>query len=732
MKSQKMKNLIVISGLTILAGSFSAHATDLKVEKKGKAAGPGLKLKTSKVPQYELVQKKMVNGRQELVRTNTIPRLNLGEEAKLKSGDITNVELPPEKKFQEIQVSALKSPEPISIDKYLQMTVKPAAEAKEIIKVDVGYHAPDSPKFAPVAVGALTEPKSTVEKLTEMPPVEMKMLQALIFLEVKKDFNMALALFAELLDEKDVQTEATYQLALTSKALGLYSEYKFRMMKVLDSPTTEWQKKAALSLAQSAAEGDKELVATLDPKLETLKVELDKADQYQMNRAKYYLDKGDLTKAFSGVDEILMDSPLYMDALFLKSLILYKGNQIQEAIGLQQTVLKDAEDKKKGAEFKSIVALTLARLHFQAGQYKEAFDNYLKVDKTNPEWLQAMTEQAWSQILAEDYEGAAGNMFSLHTEYFKKAFNPESYVVRTVGYLNLCQYGDGAKVVYDFKKRYTPVLKQLKDYGDGRKDNVSYYDTVKSWAKNPDLQTVDGLPREFIFALTRHPSFILEQKMINSIEDQVGRMNKISIGLIKTERTALTTQNEARAQLITLKKKIDSTSDPVEKTSLKEQFAYQEKRLMSAKIQHYIAKKARTSIKELRDEGMGRLDKEKTHFRDLAGKAIRNRFNQMQSKLTETLDNSEVLQYELYSGAGDHIRYQMAGGDVNAKERAELKVEEGKSLNWEFRGEIWEDELGHYRSSLKNVCPPEDKLSSSNFEQPAAATGGNQNKEIKN
>ena len=58
-----------------------------------------------------------------------------------------------------------------------------------------------------------------------------------------------------------------------------------------------------------------------------------------------------------------------------------------------------------------------------------------------------MVESAWTQILGEDYEGAAGNMFSLHTDFFKNAFSPESYVVRTVGYLNLCQYGDGAQVL---------------------------------------------------------------------------------------------------------------------------------------------------------------------------------------------------------------------------------------------------------------------------------------------
>jgi tetratricopeptide (TPR) repeat protein len=469
------------------------------------------------------------------------------------------------------------------------------------------------------------------------------------------------------------------------------------MMQVLEDPDKNWQKKASLSLAQNAAEGDKDLVAVLDPKLELYKIELDKADQYQMNRAKYYLDKGDLTKAFAGVDQIEMDSPLYIDALFLKSLILYKGGQIQEGIGLQQLVFKDVMEKRPESEFRSVVALTLARMHFQAGQYKEAFDQYLKVDKKNPEWMQAMVEQAWTQILSQDYEGAAGNMFSLHTDFFKKSFAPESYVARTVGYLNLCQFGDGAKVIYDFKKRYVPVLKQMTEYGQKMQSNVNYYDTIKTWVKNPDLKTVDGLPREFIYFLTRHPSFILEQKMINSTEDQVSNLNKININLLKTERKALAASNDARAKLIDLKKKND-----------KAQMAEQEKRLMAFKIQHYIAKKARNSVKELRNESFGRLEQEKAKYRDRAGLALKTRFMQMLSRLNESLDQTDVLQYELYSGAGEHLRYQMAGGEINEKERPELKVEPGKALNWDFKGEIWEDELGHYRSSLKNVCAPED------------------------
>ncbi len=50
----------------------------------------------------------------------------------------------------------------------------------------------------------------------------------------------------------------------------------------------------------------------------------------------------------------------------------------------------------------------------------------------------------------------------------------------------------------------------------------------------------------------------------------------------------------------------------------------------------------------------------------------------MLASLNKILDQTEVLQYELYSGAGEHLRYQMAGGDVNEKERPELKVQKEK------------------------------------------------------
>lgn len=715
-----MKTTNAFLTLSLLASTVLAGPSDLQdktellqltkpslvTSKPGRPAAAELRVKTSKVPAFEIYQKKVVKGKVEVYRVKNIPRLDIGEEPVFQSTQLDSLALPKVRQPANTEVSRRQSPESVNLSRLQSLKIEPVPEAKQLIALEAKVKAPAVASLPAFSLPQLAEPKTELVKIDELSAGRLKLLQALIFLEVQKSYNMAIALFAELVSDGEFKSEATYQLALAAKALGLYSEYKFQMMKVLADESKEWKTKAAISLAQSAEQGDKNLVPLLDQKIADLKIEtLENADQYQLNRAKYYLDKENLTLAHAAVDEVSETASLGLDAKFLKSVILYKGGHLQEAITSQSQVLSSLLQKNNNPELKSIAALTLARMYFQASQYKEAFETYLKVDKTNPEWTQAMIEQAWSQILAEDYEGAAGNMFTLHTDFFKNSFVPESYVIRTVGYLNLCQYGDGAKVINDMKHRFTPVQKQLEDYATGIKSDENYYDTVKAFVKNPDQKLVDGLPRNFVFELARHPSFINEQKMINSSEEQISRYNRITLDLIQKERDILQAQNDVRVQVNALRKQLDKAGD---KTSeIQAALAYQDKRLMSYKIQHFIAKKARTSIKDLRAQGIARLELEKAEFKSRASLAVKNRFEAMRTTLKNTLDQSEVLNYELFAGAGEHIRYQMAGGDITDKDRQELKAADGKSLKWEFRGEVWEDELGHYRSSLKNVCPRE-------------------------
>jgi hypothetical protein len=689
------KTISLLVTLPFLCSLASAESA-LTVKKSGRQAAESLKVKTSKVPTYDIYQKKVVNGKVEVMKVKTIPRLDIGEERQVTAEAVAPVRLPASREVALKAVQRKASPEVININA-TRYALIPVANAKVVTNTDAFSKIPDVKTLNPIADPATATPQVNLVKIDEMKPNDYKLLQALIFLDMQKNYELAMGLFAELMEDKEHHLEAIYNYGMTAKGLGLSSEFREYMLRVVgESKNKDWQQRATEAILASVKDMKTSDVAMIDPMIQKYDLDATKNEEYQLARAKHYSEKGNLGMVEDALIYIPETSTRYPDALLLMSLFNYRQGKVDEAI-FTLDKLMTLTDGQKGSQIRAVGALTLARMQFQKSQYKEAFQTYLKVDKSNPLWLQAMVESAWTQILGEDYEGAAGNMFSLHTDFFKNAFAPESYVVRTVGYLNLCQYGDGAQILQEMNKKYTPWRTKLQDYSKSHKQSTAYYETVKNWLKNSDLKEVDGLPRSFIVELARHPAYMNLQKQINGYEDEITRFNKIALTLIKMERDLIVKQSNANKDFLAAKKSNSSVDSA-------------ERKLMAYRIQYHIAKKARTSIKNLRTVGLARIDKEKFALRDTAATALQGRFGEMLASLDRVLDQNEVLKYELYSGAGEHIRYQMAGGEINDKERPELKVEKEKSLNWKFKGEIWEDEVGHYRSSLKNVCPQESSV----------------------
>lgn len=683
----------------ILIAQSVSYGQDVRPETEGSRSQSGLKKKISNVPQFEIYQKKVVNGKTEVFRVKTFPRLKIGTEARIKSNVLKELPLPEPKAFTLPEVEKLLSPQEVVFDQqYLAKTVE-ATDAKIVVNVLAPEPITPLPTFEKSELTFGSETKPEIKALNEPSLSELKLLQALLYIE-KKNFELAFGLLTELTQDPIVKFDAIYNLGITALGLKLDSEHSYQMSRLIKEAkgTKEpWQKLAAESLIVNARTGDLRVATLVEPLLAPLALESTPGPQFFLNLAKVQLERDDLNLALISVDRISMDSSIYPEALLLKSLLKYRTGLLAEAIQYQQLALENLEKTRPKSELKSVAAFTMARLYFQNSQYKEAFDAYLKVDRKHPDWLQAMTEQAWAQIIAKDYEGAAGNMFSLHTDFFQKSFAPESYIVRAVGYLNLCQFGDGAKVINEFQKRYTPTLKLINSYLKNVKEADSYYESVKTWAKNPDLKTVDGLPSEFVYYLTRNPQFQSNQERINLLEDEISKLNKITLHILRTEKKYLTELNNEKARLVDAKKK----REPAAEILLKEESVQQ------ANIRYFISKKARLAMRDFRAAGLLRLDQEKDFYRNRASLALQDRFTQLTKSLTSSLDQAEVVQYEIYSGAGEHLRFQMAGGEATEEKKEELKVADGKSLKWDFKGEVWKDEIGHYRSSLKSVCPAE-------------------------
>ncbi len=672
-----------------MTASFEAVAADaLVVKSKGRPAAGKLKLKSSKVPTYEIFKDK------------NIPRLDIGEESVIEAVD-SPLQLQA-KTLALKQIQKLASPKVPEIDRkkigpIAYSLPKNVTNDKNLAKIPVTKELKTINE--PSVQAAEAQPKA----LLNLKDADYKLLEALIYLDQHKNFEQALALLGELLKGNDYKYEALYAYSLTAQALNLNSEFRFNMFRVAkESKDKQLQLDAVQSLVDRVESLDISDIKKLEPLVSKFELDTTNNDAYNFYRAKYFLEDGNLGQVEDALLFVSEKSKFYGDALLVSAIYNYRRGKVDDTI---RELGKLTRILDKDSRLQGIAAITLARAYFQKSLYKEAAEAYLTVNQNDPLWLQAMIEQAWTQILQADYIGAAGNMFTLHTDFFKNTFAPESYVVRTVGYLNLCQFGDGMQVLGNLNKKYGPAKEKLDKYKASHKEAAGYYETVKGWFKNTDLKEVDGLPRNFIVELARHPSFMKIQTQINNFEDEIEGFNKATLAILQREKVLIKKQSDAKEELAKLKKlNIEGKAGQAQNIL---DTAFQERRLASYKIQYQLTNRARTLIKELREKAIVRVEKEKVTLRAQAGSVLKQRFDSLTSDLKRVLDQNDVLQYELYSGAGEHIRYQMAGGDTKDKDSA-LKKPDDKKVSWKFKGEIWEDEVGHFRSSLENVCPKDD------------------------
>lgn len=692
-----MKNHFFASLVFILTLSSASYA-DLTKATSGRSASGKLKMKQSKVPSYDFQKNK------------DIPKLDIGEEAELKfeSTPLNIKEKPANSKGT---INKQVSPKLLDFDKKtLKIMEVPAA--KSISTKKTLEQIPNVESLKETYQPVFNDSKVETKDLITFKAQEYKILEGQIYFEFIKNFEMALAHFGELLKDKEFGMDSTFFYGQAARELKLISEFKEAMLKVAGhSKSKEFKAQALDELTSHIQLLEIADVEQIDPLVVKEEFDIQSKDTYNFYRAKYYLEKGQLGQVEDALSMINPKSEYYPESRFISALSAYRQGKVDDAKDMMEELLKS---KSNIDSIKTLATLTLARINFQKQNYKEASDLYLKVDKDHPLWLQAMVEQAWTQILTKDYVGAAGNMFSLHTDFFKNAYNPESYVVRTVSYLNLCQFGDGIQVLNALGRKYAPYYGRVDQFASVKNKSMDYYTTIKTWMKNPELKEVDGLPRSFILELARHPSFVTIQKEINKLEDEISNFNQVSLKLIQREKDLVQKQADLSKELAQVRAGL---LDPKKNHGiLKEQEALILKKLQSFKYQQQGIKTARDTVKTVRDVAFTRIDKDKSSEREKAGLALKNRMVQLKTDLKELLDQNELLQYEIYSGAGEHLRFQSVsqdtkGKDEKAKEQAlaQLKKEQDKKVKWNFKGEIWEDEIGHFRSSLENVCPKEEE-----------------------
>lgn len=538
----------------------------------------------------------------------------------------------------------------------------------------------------------------------------LKMVAALILFEKGNHCHMIMGLFHQLQQAKNTEAEATFHLGACADQLKMEQAAFDNLSKLVASEDKEFGKDALALLAKDLPiiyEKDfyKVMKSAKNPKSLITDESHDNVT-YRMAKGAYRA--GDFKTSAIYTDQVSEKSEFYDDARFLSTMNAFANGEKPKALKKLQALWTDLESRKVGnTNIRALTAVNLARMYFADKKYDKAFEHYMQVPKDHALWVQALIEQGWTQVALEDYSGAIGNMYSLHSPYFKAVYQPESFVVRTIGYLNICQYGDAYKTLSWLEHDYRDYYDKMSAYLTKDKTPVAVYNTVKGYIKGKSTDSVEGVPYQIWREMARRKDFLNLQTALNEKQDEARFYEGVN-EKIKAEKASIRSRAEnSKKQFDKWKSEIAKSKKGGKDLALAEANLKLEKdRTIGYRFQLAILEQSREGYLAFQKQCQAHLDKETTTLTAKAGEILLKRATGMKTEMNRVLENNEFLRYEVFSGSGENIRYQVAGGSVSGDvSRIPASIKPTKMMNWSFDGEFWEDEIGSYRSSLQNACP---------------------------
>jgi len=504
-----------------------------KQDYKGQALGPENAAKEYKdvsvtnpnapTPKKKITKKQVSRLERALRRLTVypVPKYNFGKEKVLKRKNFGWSS----SNYQEIKNLKLKK-------KRLPSLLKGMKKALNISLVQAKQKTINLDKLNQVVVV-----QEDVDKVNMVPVENYEFKELAMFLTKPKDHDLLAAdiLFTEknsceevvpisqyLVDKKTLDHRVKFYRGHCLHDRKMFSESIPLLSEVIGKSSEYYAKKAVDKILAGLPKGYESVIAKgLAPKNVYKKLSQKQKDKYNYILAKGHFINEKYKRSEAHAKLVSAESPDSLDSRFIVSTSQYMSGRLRAGITTISNLQKDIEKSNSvSTDFKSLVHLTLGRFLFERGAYKESIANFEKVSREHPLWVDSLIEKGWAQIRVGDYSGAIGNMFTLHSPFFKDAFIPESYVIRTIGYLNLCQFGDADNTLSYLETEYP---NQQRDIASFMKTKPSHYKTLTDYltANTEKLYKFRNLPTSIIREMGRDRDYLEIQTKLNNIVDEI-------------------------------------------------------------------------------------------------------------------------------------------------------------------------------------------------------------------
>ncbi len=379
---------------------------------------------------------------------------------------------------------------------------------------------------------------------------------------------------------------------------------------------------------------------------------------YLMGRFKY--SQGEFDEAVTLFQKVDSRSRFLVPARFFEGITHVRMRRAQPAIRSFRGIIEAVEEGAvEGVEdedrLEDLAWLSLARVYYTAANrvnaetgerqvdgrlLGNAVEAWNRVPQGSEYWLDALFEESWAFFLADEYARALGNVHTLYSPYFDRAYYPEALVLKAVVFFSNCQMPNAEAMIGQFHERFDPVKSELETTLAQFQDNNAFYEF---------LQRVRGGQANL--------SPRIRGIVSSALSDRTVLRNLEYVRLLDEEDQRLTRAPQA----------FSGSS-------------------LGIRIRQDIAIAKAFAIDQTGDLARGRYNRLIEELQDLQNQA-------------DTIE----LEINTYTRGGLEQDAQQQMTEAARSGGGNVEVDEEHQM-WPFDGEFWRDELGFYRQQVTSQC----------------------------
>lgn len=657
------------------------------------------------IPRFDFMNKSVTQGFDVRDVKETVPKLDLQSEPKIQAPDRYTLGVGNFKAMKVNDLPKLKQNESPTV-KFDFAAVEPQ-KIREFTEEIPGFKEGEVVQVAMVESikATLSTPPDIKLKPAQLEdPMERDFLTLAILYHERKSCPEVMPLGHYLKSKGYNKPEVDFFLGACQHSRKLYSESVPLLASVIKTGVDHYTHLAVEALLEDLPTGYDQVIAeALAPREVYRQLTQAQKDFYNYILAKGRFINGKYADSSKLAEIVSPTSKYYKDAQYLFGVSEYMQNNPTKGIKILSG-LASALDKND--DLYSLTQMALGRFQFEVGNYAESMKSYDSVKREHPLWFDALMEKGWSQVRLQKYPEAIGNMYTLHSPFFKAVFKPETYVIQTIGYLNMCQFGNADETLSVLESEYAAWKDQTQSY---LKSNKSAYKSLTAYLSSKDsTKDVDGLPAQVLREMGRDREYLVLQRKLNNIIDEINFYQS-------AVQEIMTLRNNIKNNITTLEKEVEKINAEVVRLEKRNQTDRVQEReaQLTARSQELILQNYRIS---LIDQGLstyrnltGNSTKRVMSIRDAyikdAEKALRGALANIDSRLEKVLKNNDLLRYEIYANSGKNVRYRAAGGQISGRVPAKEIKKTKKDYGWSFKGEFWADEIGKFVANVPDLCP---------------------------